>query len=352
MKKYRIGIIGIGNMGFQYFKYMLDNPRWEVISICDLHDKNLEDAKNLLPEVKTYKTPEAIYSDESIDVVGVFTFGDLRPAFIRKALAAGKHVIAEKPLGLNVEDEFKLLDEIEESGLMVAVNLFNRSAWYHKEIQEYIAKGEIGNLAIIRISHQTPGDMPLGDTLLQIEGPPFFTCGMHYIDVARWYANSEIDRWDAQGLKVWDWKDPWWVHVHGSFKNGIVFDITNGFNYGQMAQTKINNSSIEVIGTLGVVKMHHDFKKVTIEYHGVNSTVKKTGPYGGKNIDVLCDNFTKSLDEGSNIGFPTARDSVISSDFAFKMLEAATKYTSPSVGTRDEMDKIIAHKRINESPIK
>jgi predicted dehydrogenase len=29
------------------------------------------------------------------------------------------------------------------------------------------------------------------------EGPPFHDCGMHYIDLARWYANSEIERWDA-----------------------------------------------------------------------------------------------------------------------------------------------------------
>lgn len=34
----------------------------------------------------------------------------------------------------------------------MAVNLFNRSAWYHRAIQDFIARGEIGDLAIIRVS--------------------------------------------------------------------------------------------------------------------------------------------------------------------------------------------------------
>ena len=45
----------------------------------------------------------------------------------------------------------------------------------------------------------------------------------NYVDVARWYSQSEYDNYHAQGIKMWNHKDPWWVQVHGTFKNGVVF---------------------------------------------------------------------------------------------------------------------------------
>ena len=54
----------------------------------------------------------------------------------------------------------------------------------------FIAEGEIGELAIVRVSQP--------DIQLQVplrghgpEEPAFHDCGMHYVDVARWYAQSE-----------------------------------------------------------------------------------------------------------------------------------------------------------------
>ena len=56
---------------------------------------------------------------------------------------------------------------------------------------------------------------------------------MHYVDVARWYAGAEYATWHAQGLCLWGHPDPWWVDVHGTFSNDIVFSITQGFTFGQ-----------------------------------------------------------------------------------------------------------------------
>jgi hypothetical protein len=96
------------------------------------------------------------------------------------------------------------------------------------------------------------------------EGPPFHDCGMHYIDLARWYAQSEIERWDAMGLRIWNWSEPWWGTAHGHFQNGVVFKVTVGFTYGQLAQRPVTHCALEAIGTLGVVRMQHDFNEVVI----------------------------------------------------------------------------------------
>jgi myo-inositol 2-dehydrogenase/D-chiro-inositol 1-dehydrogenase len=236
-----------------------------------------------------------------------------------------------------------LVKEIEASDRLVAVNLFNRNAWYHREIQAFIAEGEIGKLAIIRVCHMTPGHMPTEGH--EPEGPPFHDCGMHYVDVARWYAKSEYKTWHAQGLKMWNYKDPWWVQVHGTFENGVVFDITQGFVYGHLAKDLTHNCYVDVIGTKGIARMTHDFKNATIECHGVNHTSTKTALFNDKKLDVMCDIFSKSIRAKKNLGFPTARDSVIASEVSWAMLNDAVGHNPPSIGTQREMQQILKHRR-------
>jgi hypothetical protein len=48
------------------------------------------------------------------------------------------------------------------------------------------------------------------------------------VDVARWYAGSDYATYHAQGVRMWSYADPWWLQVHGTFQNGVVFDITQG----------------------------------------------------------------------------------------------------------------------------
>lgn len=334
-------------MGQQYVNELKDNPRWNIKYLCDRDEDQLAEVHKTVPIAKAIQDPNIIFEDQSIDVVGIFAYADSRYGFIKKALAVNKDILAEKPLGVNNENEMELLELIDNSGKLVAVNLFNRNAWYHKEIIEFVKSGEIGDLAIIRISHQTPGRMPYESNHLvsNIEGAPFHCCGMHYLDLTRWYAESEISNWHAQGIKMWGWQEPWWMEVHGSMENGMVFNITNGFTYGQMAETWTVNSSVELQGTLGVVRMHHNFKDVFIDYHGTSKTLSKKGLYGGKKIDVMIDVFTKSLDQGKNLGFPSAKDSIISSCLTRDMLEAATNDpNTPSIGKKEDIKRILEFK--------
>src|ERR1039458_6646735 len=223
-RKINVGIIGFGRMGRGFVSVLQQDDRWNIASICDVHAGARELAGRTVPGARIVSDPEEVLGAANLDAVGLFTLADARPQMIRRALKAKLHILAEKPLAPDSKTEWKLVEEIEESEQLVAVNLFNRNAWYHKEIQAFIAEGEIGKLAIIRVCHMTPGHMP-GEGHGP-EGPPFHDCGMHYVDVARWYAQSEYKTWHAQGIRVWGYKDPWWVQAHGTFANGVVFDIT------------------------------------------------------------------------------------------------------------------------------
>ena len=339
---YKIGVIGLGSMGAGYMKHLAASDRWDVVAACDLSDERLEWARETYPGIETTKSSTDIITRPDLDAVGIFTLADIRPQLIEQALEQGKHILAEKPIGDSIPVEKELLSKIEASDRIVAVNMFNRNAWYHEQMQTFIREGEIGEVATLTLSHQTPGLMPTEGH--GPEGAPFHDCGMHYVDVARWYAGSEYDKWHAQGIRMWNWKDPWWINAHGCFKNGVVFSITQGFTYGQMAETKVVRCGIDVIGTKGVIRMQHDFKTVRIEYHGVTRTEVKEGPYGGKKLDVMCERFAQALDTGVPGLLPTARDSVIASEVSQAMLDAASGDASPCVGTPEEMAEILAHR--------
>jgi predicted dehydrogenase len=342
-KKVRAGILGYGRMGRGFVAAMQQNELWEVSAVYDINPAARQLARRNVPSAAIHEAPDPVFADPHIDVVGLFTLADARPQQIRQALAAGKHVLAEKPLAADVGTEWQLVREIEASDRFVAVNLFNRNAWYHKNIQRFIADGQIGDLAVIRICHMTPGHMPMEGH--DPEGPPFHDCGMHYVDVARWYANSEYKNWHAQGIRMWDYKDPWWVQVHGTFENGIVYDITQGFIYGHLAKQQPHNCYVDAIGTKGVARMRHDFSTATVELYGVAETLHKTAPFNDKKLDVMVDVLGRSVLQGTNLGFPRGRDSVIASEVSWAMLNDAIAHQPPVRGTPGEMQQILEHRR-------
>ncbi len=337
-KRIKIGLVGFGRMGRKFFTELNESGKWEVAYICDTDADAREEASAMAPWVKVTDDENEIFADPEIDAVGLFTLANSRAGQIKKAIAAGKHVIAEKPVADDMDAEWEVAEMAEKSGLMIAVNMFNRMAWYHKEMLDFIDAGEIGDLAIVRICHMTPGLIP-GEGH-EYEGPPFHDCGMHYVDAARMYARSEFATWHAQGIRMWEYKDPWWVQAHGTFENGVVFDITQGFVYGHMSRKQTHNSYFDIIGTKGTARMTHDFKTARVELNGVTQTKIIEKPFGDKKIDVLCDVFADSVLCGSNLGFPEVKDSVIASEYAWKMLNDAISNGLPVIGTAEELEQI------------
>jgi hypothetical protein len=144
---------------------------------------------------------------------------------------------------------------------------------------------------------------------------------------------------------MWGYKDPWWVQAHGTFANGVVFDITQGFIYGHLAKDQPHNCYVDAIGTEGVARMRHDFTEATIELFGIHNTIRKTGAFNDKKLDVMVDVFARSILAGKNLGFPRARDAVIASEVSWSMLNDAIENDPPARGTPEEMQQILEHRR-------
>jgi predicted dehydrogenase len=334
-----VGIIGFGRMGRFYLKEFQKNDRYNVKYICDIDASCRELAKKLSPESKVLERDDEIFGDDSVQVVVLSAFADGRKTRIEMAVKAGKHIIAEKPIGATPEEEHELVDITRDYAGVCTVNLYLRNSWYHAAMKAFIESGEIGDLAIVRVCHMTPGLAP-GEGH-QSEGPCFHDCGMHYVDIARWYAESEFKTWHSQGVRMWSYKDPWWVQCHGTFENGIVYDITQGFVYGQLSKDQTHNSYIDLIGTKGIVRMTHDFKTAHVELRGVHETHILDKPFGGKNIDVMISRVADAIEHGkSSVNLPTFEDATIASDYAWKFLDDAYTHDLPLIGDLSTLDEI------------
>lgn len=335
----KAAIIGFGRMGRFYLEQMQKNPKYEVKYICDIAEPCRQLAKKLSPGSIVTKDGDQIFRDPEVQVVVLSAFASERRERVMEAVRTGKNIIAEKPISDTVEHEQELVDLVRDYDHFTTVNMYLRNSWYHKTIREFIATGEIGDLAIIRVCHMTPGLAP-GEGHSS-EGPSFHDCGMHYVDLARWYAGSEYKTWHAQGVRMWDWKDPWWVQVHGTFENGIVFDITQGFVYGQLSKDQTHNSYVDLIGTKGIARMTHDFKTAHVELRGVTRTEILDKPFGGKNIDVMIERMARSIETGKrDENLPTFADSAIASKYAWTFFNDSLTHDLPVKGTPDILDEI------------
>ena len=342
-----VGIIGFGRMGEFYLEDMLASGRWNVKYICDTSSTARKYAAAACPSAMIIEDEDIIFNDPEVQVVALVALADSRKSQIDKAIAAGKHIISEKPIGMTPEDEWDSVDKVESKGVTAVVNLYLRNSWYARAVKEYIQSGEIGELAIVRICHMTPGLAP-GEGH-EAEGPSFHDCGMHYVDIARYLAGSEFKTMHSQAVRMWDYKDPWWLQCHGTFENGVVYDITQGFVYGQLSKDQTHNCYFDIIGTKGTIHMTHNFRIAKVELRGVTKTEVREERYGGKNIRILCDAVAASLLDGVEAeAMPSFRDAAIASEFAWRCLDDSRKNDLPSIGDDDTLVQIRARRAAME----
>ena len=96
-----------------------------------------------------YPSFDAMLDDPAVDVVHLTTPNHLHREQVKAALAAGKHVVCEKPLAMDSAETGELLKLAEESGLVHAVNFNIRFYPQVLEARARIAAGEIGDVRLI-----------------------------------------------------------------------------------------------------------------------------------------------------------------------------------------------------------
>ena len=128
MTKITVGLIGFGRMGRYYLKEFQRSDAYEVVYVCDIDPECRELAMQLAPETMVVANEDAIFADPEVQVVALCAMADSRLGQIRKAIAAGKHIIAEKPIADTIEREWQAVELVEKASVMSGVNMYLQNA--------------------------------------------------------------------------------------------------------------------------------------------------------------------------------------------------------------------------------
>jgi len=88
-----------------------------------------------------------------VDAVYVSSSNDRHAAQARAAIAAGRHVMCEKPLALTVSDALAMVEDANAAGVVLATNHHLRNAPVHRTLRRLLRDGEIGRLLAVRVAH-------------------------------------------------------------------------------------------------------------------------------------------------------------------------------------------------------
>jgi predicted dehydrogenase len=151
MRKLRLGVIGTGAFAEAcHVPGLQSHPQADVVVLCGRrHDHTLAMAERLnVPEVCT--DYQELCAREDIDAVTVATPNVLHASQVQAALAAGKQVFCEKPLGVSVREVHEMVQAAEETHRIHQVAFTYRYLYGVHELKCRLKAGDIGEPHFLR----------------------------------------------------------------------------------------------------------------------------------------------------------------------------------------------------------
>jgi len=153
-----IGIVGCGVIGNRLAAAIDSHDRYELAAACDL---DADRAASLAADHGTARTAtttdhEALVETDGLDAVYVGVPPLAHREVVADALAAGRHVICEKPIAADTETGREMTALAEETDRVTAVNLPFRYTPGFVRLREAVADGEVGDPRRIELRFRFP----------------------------------------------------------------------------------------------------------------------------------------------------------------------------------------------------
>ncbi len=188
METVGVGVIGCG-IGKWHLEGYDTDPRAKVLAISGLEDRCKELAtEHNVPDV--YTDYRELLARPDIQVVSIAVPNFLHVSIGLDAIAAGKHVLIEKPLARNTEEGARLVRAAETAGLVLGIVFNRRSRSDMQVLKRYIDRGELGEIYHARAYWNRREGIPgLGSWFTSKDGAgggPLIDLGVHVLDMALW----------------------------------------------------------------------------------------------------------------------------------------------------------------------
>lgn len=276
----RWGLIGASRIASGY---MIDAIRAvdgsEVISVLSSDAVRGESYARDNGIAHSHADLSALLADESLDAVYISTTNDKHHAQALAAIAAGKHVLCEKPLAMTLGEASEMVRAAAKKGVVFATNHHLRNAGSHIAIRDLIASGRIGKVLSARVFHavnlpeQLRGwrinDLSAGGGVI-----PDIT--VHDADTVRFHLNEDPlevvakvgvptmgEGVEDSVMSVWSMPSGAMVQAHESFTHrfagtGIEFHGTEGSIFARGVMTQQPAGDIRLVSASGEMQIPFD----------------------------------------------------------------------------------------------
>ena len=158
--QHNMAIIGFGGMGSFHYKKLLKEQEIVCTGVWDVKPERREYAAEL--GLHVYGSLEDLLADDSIEIVLIATPNDVHHPIALQALAAGKHVICEKPVTLNAALLTEMLEAADKAGKLLTVHQNRRWDRGYRIVHQVMGEGVLGEIYRIESrvhgAHGIPGD--------------------------------------------------------------------------------------------------------------------------------------------------------------------------------------------------
>jgi UDP-N-acetyl-2-amino-2-deoxyglucuronate dehydrogenase len=200
--KYRVGIIGCGNIFPMHAVSVSKLQNAELAAVCDTKEERArEKAKEFNCEYYTdYK--EMIDKGE-LDVIHICLPHYLHAPVAIYAANAGKHILTEKPMSIGLKDAEAMVEAADSNKVTLGVIFQNRYNPGSKLIKETLESGKLGRILSGKLSvtwnrsdeYYSKSDWK--GTWDKEGGGVVIDQSIHTLDLMRWFVNDEIEYIDA-----------------------------------------------------------------------------------------------------------------------------------------------------------
>jgi predicted dehydrogenase len=318
----RIGVLGAGPIAQAgHFEAVRKAHNAELYAICDAADDLLTTMATIHTPRITYRDYDQMLADPQVEAIILATADQFHVPLARKAIAAGKHVLVEKPLGTNMEECETLREELAATRLVLQIGNNRRfdpgiafarqfvqerlgqrlafKAWYYDSVYRYTMTDNLQPIVQTSAQARRPAGNPKADKRRYY----ILTHGSHLVDTTRWLGGEIVS---VRARLVERFESYCWfvavefadgsighidliIPIRGDFEEGFQIFGEHGSVIGKMPLTWYHKSSaVECFST--VDRQYHrplgeDAYTYKLQVEGFAETILTGAPMHGANVD-------------------------------------------------------------------
>jgi predicted dehydrogenase len=266
--KVTVGIVGAGIMGSQHARIYSELGHARLAGVADIDLKKAE-AVAARHGARAFADYRAMLDLPEVDAIHIATPDHLHVRPVLDALAAGKHVLVEKPLATTVEDALAIVEASKRARRHVMVNYTHRWAAPYSYARAVIASGKIGKPLMV---YARKDDAIWAATEMMSWTSATSSASYlstHDIDLVLWWLDTDVESVYALGVKEVlkargiDTEDA--IQALVRFSSGAIGTFESCWVLPNSMPT-VTDSFIEIVGEKGSIhvdRIHEGVKVAT-----------------------------------------------------------------------------------------